>query len=470
MPTQLAQNMTEISVAIIDGDAVSAGLIDSALKDMGVRVVERFTDGAAGWEAVRKGDFHLIILDWVVEEVSGLALFNRMRRSEKLALTPVIVTTSALNKHDFALLGEYPCSQLVSKPLARSELTNAVKSIMSEYNSYRTNYELIDNLMSLIKYDGSNAEALFDKLWTRLPNPIPVAIMAARMLRERNIFDVAENILRKILEFNHKMIPIISELGKVLHMQGKLAEATRVLNHAQSFSPKNVERLLLLGEIHLQQTDPDTARQYFKAVMEIDPRDRKAYHGQILAQNLSEHVASNGGGEKLSQSFAGLLNILGITQIKNRKHAEGIRQYEAAMSFVHSDGEAARLCFNIGLGYMRWGKPDRALTWFNKCVMVDGPCQTRAQSYISEIEKKHGRRSTNAYSKAGRNSASAASVPANSIESDLGMETADSPASTMEIAVVDTPKQQISERVLAAPDVDLMESPPDFDDEEKIAV
>jgi DNA-binding response OmpR family regulator/Tfp pilus assembly protein PilF len=469
LPTQLTQNLSDISVAIIDGDAVSAGLIDAALKEMGVRIVERFSDGASGWEAVRKGDFHLIILDWVVEQVSGLALFNRMRRSEKLSLTPVIVTTSALNKHDFALLGEYPCSVLVSKPLARSELVNSVKSIMNEYNSYRTNYELIDNLMNLIKYDGSNAEALFDKLWTRLPNPIPVAILAARMLRERNILDVAENILRKILEFNHKMIPIISELGKVLHMQGKLTEATRVLNHAQSFSPKNVERLLLLGEIHLQQTEPDSARQFFKAVMEIDPRDRKAYHGQVLAQSLSEHVAGNGGGEKLAQSFAGLLNILGITQIKNRKHANGIRQYEAAMSFVHSDGEAARLCFNIGLGYMRWGKPERALNWFTKCAMVDGPCLPRAQKYISEIEKKYGHRSSVSAARNSAESASTTSVPANSIESDLGMD-ADAPNSNMEISVVDAPKQDKSERVLATPDVDLMEAPPDFDDEEKIAV
>jgi tetratricopeptide (TPR) repeat protein len=404
-------NFSDLSVAIIDGDVMSAGLLDNFVKELGVRSVARYTNGNDGWEGVRKGEHHLVILDWVVEEVSGIALFNRLRRAERTALTPVIVTTSALNKHDFALLSEYPCAMLVAKPLSRSEFENSFKGIMSEYASYRTHYELIDNLMNAIHYDGSNAEAIFAKLWTRLPNPIPVAIMGARMLRERGILDVAERMLRKALEFNHKMIPIISELGKVLHKQGKLAEATRVLNHAQSFSPKNVERLLLLGEIHLQQTEPDKAREYFRAVMEIDPRDKRAANGMTVASNIAEHVTGQGRGERISHSFASLMNILAINLVRNRRHADGIKQYEAALSFVHSDSEAARICFNLGLGYLRWGKPDGALEWFAKCAKVPGPCHERAVRYVSDIERKLSgseQRGT--------------PPPAASIEADLGME------------------------------------------------
>jgi len=384
-------DLSKCSVCIVDDDKTSLPILRSCLQDLGVSQVVECDDGDKGWEKIRTGNFSIIIMEWNLSKTSGIALFNRIRRSERTALTPVLVITSNLNKQDFALLSEYPCSVFAAKPVSRPEFDNQVNAVMDEFESYRTNLELIENLLDSIKYDAAAAEKMMDKLWGKLPNPLPVAIMAAKLLRENMVLDVAERVLRKCMEYSHKMIPIVTELGKVLHLQGKLQEATRVLHHAQNFSPRSVDRLMLLGEIHLQQTEPEKAREYFASVMEIDPRDRKARHGELTATNLSEHIAGAGRSDKLTGSFASMLNILAINLVRNKRHADGIKQYEAAMSFAANDSIAAKVAFNIGMGFMRWSKHEKAMTWFQKAASVDGPCAAKARKYIEEIERKNGK-------------------------------------------------------------------------------
>ncbi len=388
MATKTGSDLSKCSVCIVDDDKTSLPILRACLKELGVTEVVECDDGDKGWEKIRTGNFSIVIMEWNLAKTSGIALFNRIRRSERTALTPVFVITSNLNKQDFALLSEFPCSVFAGKPVSRPEFDNQVKAVMEEFDSYRTNLELIENLLDSIKYDPVASEKIMDKLWGKLPNPVPVAIMAAKLMRENSLLDLAERVLRNCLERSHKMIPIVTELGKVLHLQGKLQEATRVLHHAQSFSPRSVDRLMLLGEIHLQQTEPEKAREYFASIMEIDPRDKKARLGEMTATNLAEHISGSGRSDKLTGSFASMLNILAINLVRNKRHADGIKQYEAAMSFASNDSIAAKVAFNIGMGFLRWSKPEKAMTWFLKAASVDGPCAAKARKYIEEIERK----------------------------------------------------------------------------------
>ena len=57
---------------------------------------------------------------------------------------------------------------------------------------------------------------------------------------------------------------------------------------------------------------------------------------------------------------------------KQRKFEEGMEHYKSALKYVEQSVMQARLAFNLGLGYMRWKKPEKATEWLEKSATLGG--------------------------------------------------------------------------------------------------
>jgi tetratricopeptide (TPR) repeat protein len=378
----------DMTVALIDSDPLSRELLRSYLIDIGVGNVTEFDFVEAAWEALDQGNVHAVVMDWKLRGFNGAGLYNRIRRHQSISLLPVVVATASIDETDFSLLGEYPCTVLVPKPLNRQEFASKFQAVCQEHLVYQSQSEMIQNLLSAIRHGDEDPERIIQTLWKKLSNPIPVCLMAARLLRERKKYDAAERLLRKLLELNYRMIPITAELGKVLFQQGRLRDAVRVLMHAQNFSPKNIERLLLIGEIHLRSSDPERARAFFNDALEIDPDEAKAKSGQIICQNFTDYIRAGGSGTRLPTTFASALNIIAISLVHKHRHNDGIKQYESALLFVQSQQDIAKLTINRGLAFLRWGKYGRAIESFQNTLQVDKRLSEKANRLISFAQGK----------------------------------------------------------------------------------
>ena len=62
-----------MKILIAEDASVSRLVLASTLKKQGHEVVAA-ENGLKAWEAIQKDDFHVLILDWLMPEINGLAL------------------------------------------------------------------------------------------------------------------------------------------------------------------------------------------------------------------------------------------------------------------------------------------------------------------------------------------------------------------------------------------------------------
>lgn len=376
------------SVLILDDDEVARNLIANHFERMGITNVQTVENAVDALEACKERRFDFIVSDWKLQGMSGLAFFNRLRNLPEYRTIPLMVVSGFVDKDDFRLLQEFPCTSLVEKPFTRVIFQKCVESLVAESTWYGQNSTLIDAVLEAVKYDGDKAELLIREITKKAPNPIPVVILAAKRLVKNDMLNPARKILELIVEKDDRCVPALSELGKILHMQGEHQRALDYLRAASKLSPHNIRRLCLLGEVELNLNDVEAARIFFAKALVADPDESTALAGMVVADNMSEFVPVSTAKE-ISRNFASLMNTLGITMVRNGQFSKGIEQYQSAMYFLQKNEDNAKVAFNLGLGFLRWGKPKDALPWFKKSEQLVGN-NGKSTGYVQMLLQKMG--------------------------------------------------------------------------------
>lgn len=377
-------------VLVIDDDEVARNLIANHVAKTGVGVIDQCERGDEAWAAVQRHAYEFIVLDWKLPGVSGLALFNRIRALPAYRTTPILVVSGFVEKSDFRLLQEFPCTGLMEKPFTKVLFQNKFEDLLREQTWYAQNAALIDTLVDAAGKDAKKAEAIIKQVLKQAPNPIPLALIAARRMIKAKMLKSAEGILRGVLKVDEGCLLAMNELGKVLHYQGQHKEALGVLRGASKLSAQNLSRLCLMGEVELNLRDPENARAYFEKALEIDADSVTARAGVVVAGNMREALAAPDP-TQVTASFASILNTMGIALVRNGQYARGVEQYRSALAFLHSETDASRVAFNLGLGFLRWGKPNEALPWFRKSEsLAPRGGSGKSAAYVNKLLEKGG--------------------------------------------------------------------------------
>ncbi len=373
------------SVLILDDDEVARNLIANHCNRIGIVDVATFENATDALKAIKSRRFDFIVSDWKLQGMSGLTFFNRLRVLTEYRNTPLMVVSGFVNKDDFRLLREFPCTSLVEKPFTKVIFQKCVDSLVAESIWYSQNTTLVDALLQAVKFDGKKAEQLIREIAKKAPNPVPLAVLAAKRLVKNGMLDPAKNILKMIIKKDDRCVPALSELGKILHMNGEHLLALDYLRAAAKLSPHNIKRLCLLGEVELNLNDPEMARIFFAKALVIDPDSELAHAGMVVAENMDEFVSSP---TSVPRNFASLMNTMGIALVHNGQFSKGIEQYQSAMYFLESNEDNAKVAFNLGLGFLRWGKPKDALPWFRKSEQLIGDGHSKSAGYVQLLLKK----------------------------------------------------------------------------------
>jgi CheY-like chemotaxis protein len=377
------------SALIVDTDGVILQLIRNHLNDIGVKRIFTCGSGQEAWKIAQTETPTLIVMDWKLQGMSGVCLYNRMRSTLALRDKPVLAISGLLGREDFRLLEEYPCTAFLAKPFSRKVFQEDLEKLQADYLWLSQHRQQIDATLRKIPRDGAEAIKQMKAVLSGSPNPVPVALIAAQKLREFEFVPESEMLLRQILRIAPHSIFAMNELGKMLHLQGKHNDALAVLEKASSFSPKNLARLCLTGEVQLNLGNPVEARESFQKALEIDPDSEQAQQGMLLATNISDYVSARAQDKAaMPHQFASLLNTIGIAKVRSGDFEGGIKQYRAAIAYVHAKDVAARLCFNLGLAYLRWKKLPESLTWFIKAYEMSDQRMIKAKKYVVALSKR----------------------------------------------------------------------------------
>lgn len=372
---------------ILDDDEIFLKMLSHYAEKAGLTENAAFADAEKLWPVIQKKAFDVIFLDWKLRgPTSGLALFNKIRRHPELAACPVIIVSGFVDKDDFRLLKEFPCTLLLEKPFTFKSFENSLHRVWEEYTWYAENSEQVKKILSEVGFKPAKAARKLEKMISSSPNPIPIGTIIGKYLVDLKATKEAERVFNRILKADPRNIAAMNEMAKIYHMQNRNDDALEMLRAANSLSPHNMERLCLTGQIELKNHQPEAAKAHFGEALSIDESDVTARAGMTLAENTEEFFAKANASISLPKNFASLMNTVGISKIRSGSLDDGIEQYNAALSFLNDDTEKAKVMFNLGLGFLRKRDIQTAFIWFSHSAEIGGEAFEKSQKYIRKLE------------------------------------------------------------------------------------
>lgn len=132
-------------ILLIDDDYEIIDLLTILLEVEGYNV-DAATNGLSGIEKLKKGCYHLIILDLNLPDISGEQVCKIIRKSSNI---PILVLSAKESVSDKVLCLEYGADDYITKPFQNIELLARVKAILR-----RCTLENSSDTQSTITYKG----------------------------------------------------------------------------------------------------------------------------------------------------------------------------------------------------------------------------------------------------------------------------------------------------------------------------
>lgn len=122
--------MSEMSrILIVEDDPSLVELLRYNLETEGFDVsVAR--DGEGGMEAIAADDPDLVVLDWMLPNMSGIEICRQMRQRTATKTTPVIMLTAKGEESDRVRGLETGADDYIVKPFSPAELTARIKAVL----------------------------------------------------------------------------------------------------------------------------------------------------------------------------------------------------------------------------------------------------------------------------------------------------------------------------------------------------
>jgi two-component system alkaline phosphatase synthesis response regulator PhoP len=120
---------TRKQVLVVEDEADIRNLVRYNLEQEGLSVIEA-ADGEQALAAARRQRPHLMILDLMLPNMSGIEVCRVLRSEEKTAKLPVLMLTARATEVDKVLGLEIGADDYVTKPFSPRELMARVKALM----------------------------------------------------------------------------------------------------------------------------------------------------------------------------------------------------------------------------------------------------------------------------------------------------------------------------------------------------
>jgi CheY-like chemotaxis protein len=117
-------------VLAVDDEASLRHVIRFTLECAGYSVAIA-ADGDEAWQMLQAGDYHCIVTDYQMPNMTGEELCRRMRQVDRLRNVPVVLLTGrAFDLHRDALVAEVGIREFLPKPFSPRALVAAVRSLL----------------------------------------------------------------------------------------------------------------------------------------------------------------------------------------------------------------------------------------------------------------------------------------------------------------------------------------------------
>jgi CheY-like chemotaxis protein len=134
---ELKASPTPVNIVMIEDDAGHARLIEKNIRRAGIsNPVHHFLDGTSGLEFLindlrgpAKNGPALVLLDLNLPDMSGIDILARIKGTDDLKRTPVVVLTTTDDKIEIQRCYDLGCNVYITKPVNYENFADAVRQL-----------------------------------------------------------------------------------------------------------------------------------------------------------------------------------------------------------------------------------------------------------------------------------------------------------------------------------------------------
>jgi sigma-B regulation protein RsbU (phosphoserine phosphatase) len=115
-----------LKILIAEDENVSRVVLQASLKKRGHEVIA-VENGVKAWEAFQREYFPVLISDWMMPEMDGLALFRKIRELPRDNYTYLVLLTSLEGKTNYLEAMDAGADDFMTKPFDAEQLTARIQ-------------------------------------------------------------------------------------------------------------------------------------------------------------------------------------------------------------------------------------------------------------------------------------------------------------------------------------------------------
>jgi two-component system phosphate regulon response regulator PhoB len=117
------------TILIVEDEPSIVELVTFSLREAGWNTFA-VNSAAEAWEFIQRRTPHLVLLDWMLPDQSGLRLLSRIRTDRQLQELPVIMLTAKSMEEDKIAGLDNGADDYITKPFSPRELTARIKALL----------------------------------------------------------------------------------------------------------------------------------------------------------------------------------------------------------------------------------------------------------------------------------------------------------------------------------------------------
>lgn len=270
--------------------------------------------------------------------------------------------------------------KIVSTAEATINLATAIDMVRSSLESNSFRKLMRDITTGQVEYTQEKIDEEVAKAFEQFGHDQSVRLEYGNLMMRQESYGKAEDIALDLTSKDPNNLRANNLLARVMMKTKRWDQATQILQTANSLSPLNGERLLMLGDAFYGSGDLDKAMGYYQEAHELGAKHEDQANcgiGKIkLAQGHVEEALELFKQSASEEEAAGYFNNAAIFSVRNHRYDEAIKLYKTALKALKTNKLKAVVYTNLGLAY----KKKQDLTKAE--AMID-----RALKYDSQYEK-----------------------------------------------------------------------------------
>ena len=386
-------DFTSFSILVVDDEPLVLDVLSRQLSVIGFPVVLKAENGEVAVDLLSTSPVDLIICDWAMPKMNGMAVLKFIRSHPTLSRLPFIMYSGYVGEDIIAEAAETEVDAYMLKPFGIDELREKIRKVLS---ARKLGAPFERHLAS----GGAFRQAmLYEKAIPELEKAIELRPKSPRASVELGLCHEAQgdstksrNLFGKAIKLAPKYLKAHEAMAKQFFKEGNTDEYLKCLENMSDINPRNVDRNIVIGKTMAKCGRTEEAKKVLLETMEIASKQ----HSDI-AEKIGEVFLDIGAPQLAEDIFSKALavnpksilsfNRLGIIHRQQGNYQKAIDIYQKGLEMAPNN---ENMMHNLAIAYFESGEKAKAIDMLYRVLEIN-PDLKEAQKLLDSFlshEKK----------------------------------------------------------------------------------